>query len=120
MKLSNEFGECPLAGDLLAAACCNYSTPASASMLADQLVYGVRVIGTRFTFYRVTFSKRYIRSILADEEAAGEPASLEIVRFPSGVPGTSELLGLDFARGLDRRVILEMLVRLREHIKQRQ
>jgi hypothetical protein len=55
---SDGFGEFQLAGEFLAAASTNYQNNPE-----DQVVFGVRVIGTRFTFYKAFFPKEYLYTL---------------------------------------------------------
>jgi hypothetical protein len=55
---SERFDKSHIAGMLLAAASENYQNDHK-----DQVIYGMTVIGTRFTFYKALFSERYLYSL---------------------------------------------------------
>jgi hypothetical protein len=116
IKLDNQFGECHLAGDLIAAGYSNYAQPFNPKFQRDQIIFAVRVIGTRFTFYRCSIKMSYLTEL---EKATISPLeSLIIQKYPSSDYGdlVSEF-GYDFSNGLHRLLIIELLIQLREQIR---
>lgn len=96
---SDEFGEFQMAGEFLAAASTNYQHNPN-----DQVIFGVRVIGTRFTFYKAHFSKEYLYNL---SEMIPDVKSI-IYRNGKGDKG------YNFTNPEDRKFILNML----SHLKQ--
>jgi hypothetical protein len=114
IKLENEFGECHLAGDFIAASFSNYSLPCNKKFLRDQTLYGVRVIGTRFTFYKCQAKMSYLSEL---EQACMNPLeSLNVSRYPANNYGDIQF-GYDFSNSLHRVLIIELLIQLREQIR---
>ena len=113
LKLATEFAECQIAGEILCAAYTNYAYPLSPTVLKDQVIYAVRIIGTRFTFYKANVSKTYLYA-LADGNL--EPDNnVTIFRYPSN-ENKETLYGYDYSNNLHRIIILKLLVSLREFI----
>jgi hypothetical protein len=59
---SDELGEFQMAGEFLAAAFTNYQYSP-----IDQIIFGVRVIGTRITSYKAHFPKDYLHCLIETE-----------------------------------------------------
>jgi hypothetical protein len=93
---SDEFGEFQIAGEFLAAASTNYQDNP-----CDQLIYGVRVIGTRFTFYKARFPKEYLYSL---NEIIPD---IKSIIYRNGK-------GYNFTSWEDRKYILNMLSYLKQ------
>jgi len=58
---TTEYGEAQIAAEILAFT--NYDKPDSPSREEDQTIFAIRVIGTRFTFYKAFVSKEYCNSL---------------------------------------------------------
>lgn len=97
---SERFGEFQIAGELLAAASENYQNDPK-----DQIIYGMRAIGTRFTFYKAFFSERYLYSL--PDGIPNEVAT--IYRYSKGTER-----GYDYAEPQHRQDILAMLSSLKD------
>lgn len=104
------YGQDQIAGELLACAYVNYNNADSISAGCDQTVFAIRVIGSKFTFYKAFITSSYFQS-LADGFPPDEE-QVRIFRYPS------YNIGYDYADPSHRAEILELLVRLRERIKQ--
>ncbi|RMZ98308.1 hypothetical protein BpHYR1_017538 [Brachionus plicatilis] len=116
IKIATEFSECQIAAELTAAAYTSYASPASSSMLKDQTVFAVRVIGTRFTFYKAIFHKIYLESISSGNLDLAQRHELNVYRYPPN-DETETLFGFDYSDNKHREIVLKLLIRLREQIK---
>jgi len=108
----SEYGETQMAGEMLACAYWNYNDAESKSRGCDQTVFAIRVIGTRFTFYKGHVSSNYIQYL-----GLGFPPDdvrVTIHRYPAKSEATP--YGYDYADVQQRARVLELLVRLREHV----
>ena len=114
LMISNEMGECQISAEILAVAFKNFSNPNLSSFRKDQVIFALRIIGTRFTFYRATVTRAYINSIRIGLPSKSESVLIE--RYP---PDNDEesFYGLDYAEGSNRPVILRLLLNLREYLK---
>lgn len=73
---TSAWGEYQIAGELIASSYCNYSL---FSRKYKNVLYAVRVIGLKFTFYRANISPEYLDSL-----GEGFPVeSVTIIRYPS-------------------------------------
>lgn len=116
IKIATEFSECQIAAELVAAAYTSYANPVSPSMLKDQTLFAVRVIGTRFTFYKAIFIKNYLQSISNENLDRDENQTLNIYRYPPN-DECDKLFGFDYSDNKHREIILKLLSRLKEEIK---
>lgn len=73
---------------------------------------GFRVIATKFTFYKTLISAEYLQSL--SNGFPPKKQSINIIRFPSD---TNKRLGYDYLNIYERRLIIEMLLSMREEIK---
>ena len=104
------WGEYQIAGELIASAYCNYSSKSQ----YKSVLYAVRVIGLKFTFYKAVITPEYLDSLWE-----GFPTkSVTITRYP-GTEEDKDFPHLDYAKAADRRTIVDMLIRIREDILQR-
>jgi len=109
---STGWGECQIAGEMLAAAYENNRT--INDRYSIQTILAVRVIGTRFTFYRARIPYEYVESL-----ADGFPTKDMIIhRYPpwDGSPGTDNIPCLDYSDPMHRRKILLILTNLRDEV----
>jgi len=105
---ASAWGEHKIAGELISGACCNY---AFSSRTYEGILYAVRAIGLRFTFYKAHVSPSYLDSL-----GDGLPEeAVEILRYPS-LRGDREFPYLDYGDPAERRDIVDMLVRMRVNI----
>ena len=105
------WGEYQIAGELIASAYCNYS---SSKLQYKSLLYAVRVIGLKFTFYKAEIAPEYLDSL-----GEGFPSkSVTITRYP-GSEKDKDFPHLDYTDVNDRKKIVDMLIRIREYILQR-
>lgn len=106
------WGECQIAGEVLAAAYSNHQSINKEYRI--QTINAVRVIGTRFTFYRAEITYEYIESL-----ANGFPESgLSIYRYPpwNGSPGVDNIPCLDYSNPDQREHILSIMITLRNRV----
>lgn len=116
IKIATEFSECQIGAELVAAAFTSYSNPISASLLKNQTIYAVRVIGTKFTFYKVIFHKDYLGSISSGILNLTKSQELNIYRYPPNDENET-LFGYDYSDNRHRETILKLLSCIREEIK---
>ena len=106
---ASAWGEYQLAGELIASAYCNYSI---STRDYNSILYGVRVIGLKFTFYKAVISPEYLISL-----GEGFPdLTVPIIRYPVNTKD-KDFPYLDYADENDRKIIVNMLIRMRESIK---
>jgi hypothetical protein len=115
LKLATEFAECQIAAELLACAFTNYAHPLSKTMLHDQTIYAVRIIGTRFTFYKAEIKKDYFEA-LNEGGTLNESQSVTVLRYPPN-DDKETIYGFDYSNKSQRPHILKLLTRLKEQIK---
>ena len=98
LMLSNTFksDEFQIAGEFLAAASTNYQHNPN-----DQIIFGIRVIGTRFTFYKAHFPKEYLYNL---NETIPD---IKSIIYRNGK-------GYNFTSWEDRKFILNMLSYLKQ------
>jgi len=96
----SENGRFHIAGEMLATAMCAYL---SASAPAPRTVFAVRVLGSRFTFYRAEFPAKYLESV-----KEGNPGG-DIVIFRLGGKDSDDDNGLRLENPHVRRLILTFL-----------
>ena len=108
---TSEYGECQIAAEILACAYSNFEGAKSHTKEMDQTIFAVRVIGSRFTFYKAYVKAEYLRSL----PYGFPPDNLvtKVLRFPS--KQQSEY-GYDYADERVRPLIIEFFLRLRETI----
>lgn len=105
------WGEYQIAGELIAGAYCSY---VASSRQYRGVLYAVRVIGLKFTFYRAKITPEYLNSL-----GEGFPTEqVTITRYP-GSEENKNFPHLDYTKADDRKTIVEMLVRMREDMLQR-
>jgi len=97
------WGEYQIAGSMIAVACNNLDT--AKEYIESEKVLCMRVIGTRFSFYKAVVTSTYNLSI-----SEGDPKeAVEILRYPEKVNG-----GLDFCDPVQRKEIVGLLLSLRK------
>lgn len=116
LKLENGFSECQISAEIVAAAYTNYASPISSCLLKDQTMYAVRVIGTRFTFYKSIVTKSYLDALSEGSMDDIERQMLNIYRYPPS-DEKETLFGYDFSNNKHRETILRLLTSLKEQIK---
>jgi hypothetical protein len=97
---ANRWGEHQIAGELLAAACTNYSTDP---------IYAIRVIGTKFTFYKTSVSLQYLVSL-----GNGFPDMEMIIMREGRTANINDIPGLDYRDPTQRLTILKTLCGIRD------
>jgi len=105
---SKAWGEHQMAGEMLACAFYNYDN--MEHEYTEKPIYAMRVIGTRFTFYKSIFSASYLRSVGEGFPSTATPIKRYPLsnKFPSNVPPF-----LDFAHPLQRKEIVELLASMK-------
>jgi hypothetical protein len=102
------WGEYQIAGEIIAGAYSNYSSKRT----YNELLYAVRVIGLKFTFYKATIPPEYLDSL-----GEGFPSlSVNIARYPPN-DSTKDFPFLDFGNPTERAQIIDILVRIREFLR---
>ena len=109
---TSEYGECQIAADILACAYSNFETAMSPTRGMNQMIFAIRVIGSRFTFYKALISKEYLQNL--PYEFPPDSIKIEILRFP---PKEQHPYGYDYADERLRPLIIELFLRLREQIR---
>lgn len=99
---SNGWGETQIAGELLAAAYTNYST---------DIIYAIRVIGTKFTFYKTFVTIEYLDSL-----GNGFPASQMKIMRKTQEYSRNETPGFDYREPDKRLLILQTLSGIRDSL----
>ncbi|RKO85124.1 hypothetical protein BDK51DRAFT_41318 [Blyttiomyces helicus] len=95
---NSQWGEHQIAGELLGIAWRNFNTSGPPY---NKIVRGVRVIGTKFTFYKATFPEEYMMQL-----GNGFPrAKALIYRYPSSDTSQSHL-GMDYSDPSQRKIIV--------------
>ena len=112
ISLSTEYGESQISAEILACAFTNYDKADSPTRGKDQIIFAMRVIGSRFTLYKSLISKDYIQSL--NEGFPPEDQNMNIVRFPPNTDDTP--YGYDYADEHHRPLILNLLVQLKEYM----
>ena len=113
ISLTTEYGEPQIGAEILACAFTNYDKADSPIRGKDQMIFATRVIGSRFTLYKSSVNKEYIQSL--NEGFPPEDQNMNIMRFPPDTGDTS--YGYDYADVHHRPLILNMLVQLREYMR---
>lgn len=107
------YGQNQIAGELIACAYTNFNSATSPTAGTNQTIFAVRVIGSRFTLFRCDITCGYLES-LADG-LPSEEQQLHLYQYP----GTDvDSLGYDYADPSARTQVIEILLRLREQLKQ--
>lgn len=114
LKLATEFAECQIAAEMLSVAFTNYSAAQSESLLKDQLVFAIRVIGSRFTFYKCAVGRAYLNAL--GEGSFNDTHKIVVYRYPPN-DHKETLFGFDYSNVNHREIIIKDLVSLREHVK---
>ena len=105
---ASAWGEYQIAGKLIAGAYCNYSM---SSQQYKGVLYAVRVIGLKFTFYKADITPEYLNSL-----GEGFPTeSITIKRYPDAGRG-QDFPHLDYTEANDRKEIVDMLIRMKSAI----
>jgi len=103
---SSSWGEYQIAGEILCGASNNYRTTSSTNW-----IYAVRVIGTKFTFYKSYATRSYL-----NELSSGFPEeNMVIFRYPPITRG-KKFPYFDFVDPKERRHIIDVLLSLREEM----
>jgi len=111
VSLATEYGESQISAEMLACAYTNHDKADSSTREQDQMIFAMRVIGSRFTLYKSFINKDYIQSLVE-----GFPQEdMNIIRFPPNTGNTRH--GYDFADEQQRPLVLDLLVRLREYMR---
>lgn len=111
VSLATEYGESQISAEMLACAYTNHNKADSPTREQDQMIFAMRVIGSRFTLYKSFVNKDYIQSLVE-----GFPLeNMDIIRFPPNTGNTRH--GYDFADEQQRPLVLDLLVRLREYMR---
>lgn len=104
----SEWSEPQIAGEILAFAFNNIS-----GRSYPILVHAVRVVGTRFTFYKAQIEKRYMKEIsIAGIPRKKSGVRLEVIRYPPQVNDTT-LDAWDFCNPYERGLVLTSLYSLK-------
>ena len=105
---TSAWGEYQIAGEIIAGAFTNYTLD---SKHYGNIIYAVRAIGLRFTFYKAIVTREYLNSL-----GEGLPVeTAEIYRFP----GSSEdkpFPYLDYGDPTERKSIINLLVNIRHYL----
>lgn len=104
--VGKQWGEYQIAGEFVACAYNNYNHTGN-----DQTIYSMRVISTKFTFYKAFFKKSYLKSL-----SDGEPnEEVSILKYP--INNSVRYIGLDIADEKDRIEIFKILFNLKNELK---
>ncbi|RHZ59538.1 hypothetical protein Glove_363g14 [Diversispora epigaea] len=109
-KSKTEYGESQISAEILACAFTNFRNIESPTFKMDQTVYAIRVIGTRFTFYKVFLSIDYCEFL--ENGFPPKTSTVTIIRFPPNDKIT--FYGYNYADKNHRCLILDLLYRLKE------
>lgn len=107
------WGEHQIAGEMVASA---YSSYSLASKRYDEVSYGIRVIGLRFTFYKAVITSEYLDSL----DLGFPDVPVNILRYP---PVEQQEIKdrdfpyLDYGEREERNKIIDILVKIREAVK---
>lgn len=103
---SSQWGEYQIAGEILAGLYSNHEETETLNW-----IYAVRVVGTRFTFYKAKPSEAYMEAI-----TLGPPdkEDLVIYRYPETRDKRRKFPCFDYADPEERKHIAEMLISIRE------
>lgn len=110
---SKKWGENQIAGEILASAYNNFNNMSlyNKPIHDKQIVYSIRVIGTKFTFYKAIITYNYLQSL-----GDGFPnENFLIYRFPNNKYDES-FSHYDYTIPEERKIIIEMLFRLHEKL----
>ena len=116
-NLDPELSDCQIGLDMLASACTNYHLPFGTARRRDQHMYGLRVAGSQFTFYKAFVPVQYIRSIDPASEESSE-TELTIYKYPSTQDDSIATHGLDYTSEKDRPSIIKMLFKLKQQLSE--
>ncbi|RHZ81017.1 hypothetical protein Glove_128g6 [Diversispora epigaea] len=107
------WGECQIAGELLASAYVNHREIQERYKV--QNLFAIRVIGTRFTFYRAEIKSDYLNSF-----SEGFPANeMSIYRYPAfSDQYPNRIPCLDYTDPGQRRQILEIMIKIKNFVIQ--
>lgn len=104
---STSWGEYQIAGEILCGAANNYRITSSTDW-----IYAVRVIGTKFTFYKCYATQTYLNQL-----SSGLPEEkLTIFRYPSSTHD-KRFPHFDFVSPCERKQIVQTLINLREEMQ---
>ncbi|KAF0373746.1 hypothetical protein F8M41_012988 [Gigaspora margarita] len=111
LRKNTEYGESQISAEILACAFTNFDHAISPTTGESQTFYAMRVIGTRFTFYKAFLSRDYLESL--HQGFPPHNLSVTISRFP---PNDSQetRYGYDYADKNHRFLIVDLLHRLKE------
>jgi len=106
--VAKQWGEYQIAGEFIACAYNNYNHTGK-----DQTLYAMRVISTKFTFYKAHFTNLYLKTL-----TDGQPNDdIKILKYPSN-ESSLKYLGLDIANEKERIEIFKILLNLRNILKE--
>ncbi|RHZ51731.1 hypothetical protein Glove_471g5 [Diversispora epigaea] len=107
------WGECQIAGELLASAYINHRE--IAERYAVQTIFAIRVIGTRFTFYRAEVKSSYLNSL----SEGFSDKNLSIYRYPAlNDKYPNRIPCLDYTDPNQREQILEIMIKIKNFVIQ--
>lgn len=112
MTHAYEYGESQMAAEILACAYTNFDRSSSPMRGQDQTIFAIRVIGSRFTFYKAFISADYCESLIYGFPP--DSKRVTVLRYPSN---ENHFYGYDYADENLRQSIIHLLLRLREQIK---
>ncbi|RHZ84394.1 hypothetical protein Glove_82g5 [Diversispora epigaea] len=112
LRAKTEYGESQISAEILACAFTNFNNADSLTFRMDQTIYAMRVIGTRFTFYKAFLSSDYFESL--KHGFPPENLTTTIFRFPPNDKAT--FYGYNYADKDHRCLILDLLFRLKEYM----
>jgi len=118
---SKDWGENQIAGEMLAVASTNYNNNqqklsydyniASIDNKDAQIIHSMRVIGTRFTFYKSVISTSYLKSL-----GEGLPSeNITIYRYPNNKKEES-FSHYDYIDPKERKIIVNILWGIKDYI----
>lgn len=110
----SQWGECQIAGEMLAVACSNQKKQYMGKSQARSIetIYAIRVIGTRFTFYRSDIQKTYIDSLDTGDISEG----MLIYRYPGNNKKDEAYSHWDYLNPDERPKIIEALFQIKLYI----
>jgi hypothetical protein len=111
---TTEYGEAQIAAEILACAFTNFDKADSPTREQDQTIFAIRVIGTRFTFYKAFVGSEYCKSL--GDGFPPDSHTITVYRFPPN-DDKETFYGYNYANENHRPIVLRLLIQLREHIR---
>ncbi|RHZ86984.1 hypothetical protein Glove_41g70 [Diversispora epigaea] len=112
LRPKTEHGKSQISAEILACAFTNFYNIRSSRFKMDQTIHAMRVVGTRFTFYKAFLSRDYFESL--KHGFPPENLTATIFRFPPSDNIT--FYGYDYVDKDHSRLILDLLFRLKEYM----